>query len=103
MNKLYIDTRNNERIIVRLETKSEKFEQVSKASQDKAQAALPLIKNILEEANLKPHEVSEVIVETGTGSFTGLRVGVSIANALSFGLLVKINGKKLSDLATPKY
>jgi len=34
-------------------------------------------------------------VETGPGSFTGLRVGVSVANALGFSLGISVNGKKM--------
>ncbi|MFH1536127.1 MAG: hypothetical protein ABIC96_03620 [Patescibacteria group bacterium] len=34
-------------------------------------------------------------VETGPGSFTGLRVGVSVANALGFALNIPVNGKKM--------
>ena len=34
-------------------------------------------------------------VETGPGSFTGLRVGVSVANALGYSLGIPVNGKKI--------
>lgn len=34
-------------------------------------------------------------VETGPGSFTGIRVGVSVANALGYSLGIPVNGKIL--------
>jgi tRNA threonylcarbamoyladenosine biosynthesis protein TsaB len=103
MNTLYIDTRDNKRIIVRLKTKNSTFEEESKASKDKAQATLPLIKKVLERAKIKTEDIAEIQIETGPGSFTGLRVGISIANAISFASLIKINGKKIGDLEVPRY
>ena len=40
-------------------------------------------------------ELEGIEVETGPGSFTGLRVGVSVANALGFALGIPVNGKKV--------
>lgn len=103
MNKLYIDTRDNKNIIVCLETNNKTFEQKSEASIEKAQTALPLIEKVLKEAGLKIRDISEIKVETGPGSFTGLRVGISIANALSFAGLIKVNGKNLGETELPQY
>lgn len=102
-NILYIDTRDNKRIIVRLKTNKKEFKFESKARKEKAQATLPLIDKILKKANLNLNEIDEIRVERGPGSFTGLRVGISIANALSFALGKKVNGKALGSIETPKY
>ncbi len=103
MNKLYIDTRDNRRIIVRLETADQQFEEKSIASKNKAQATLPLIEKILKKANLEISDINEINVEKGPGSFTGLRVGISIANALSFAGSIRVNGKKLGEIELPQY
>ena len=103
MNKLYIDTRDNKRIIVRLDKNGRKFEEKSVASKNKAQAALPLIEKILNRAKLKISDINEIHVERGPGSFTGLRVGISMANALSFAGLIRVNGKKLGVNEPTKY
>ena len=103
MNSLYIDTRDNKRIVVRLQAKSKTFEQSSEAHKDKAQAALPLIEKVLKQAGLKVSDIEEIKVETGPGSFTGLRVGISIANALSFANSIKINGKQIGEIEEPSY
>lgn len=42
------------------------------------------IKNILERNNLTIHNLDAVAIASGPGSFTGLRVGVSLAKALTF-------------------
>ncbi len=103
MNKLYIDTRDNRRIVVRLEIKSKISEEKSVASVKKAQATLPLIEKLLKKAKLGISDISEINVERGPGSFTGLRVGISIANALSFAGLIRVNGKKIGEIESPQY
>lgn len=103
MNRLYIDTRDNKRIVVRLEIQKETFEEKSVASVKKAQATLPMIEKLLKRARLGISDIDEIKVEMGPGSFTGLRVGISIANALSFAGLIRINGKKVGEIETPIY
>ena len=41
----------------------------------------PAVQSLLDEANLKPHDVAEVLVSAGPGSYTGLRVGVVSAKS----------------------
>jgi len=103
MNSIYIDTRDNKQIIIKVEKDGQVLEEKSEANVNRAQAALPIIERLLKQADLKIEEIDEVKVETGPGSFTGLRVGVSIANALAFGLNVKVNGKPLGEIEMPQY
>lgn len=101
MNKLIIDTTEGKKTTIELQ--SEK--QVDKITQDnvrKSQAALILIGELLKRNEIKPTDIDEIEVNTGPGSFTGTRVGVAIANALGFGLNVKVNGSK-SKQAAPRY
>jgi tRNA threonylcarbamoyladenosine biosynthesis protein TsaB len=50
------------------------------------------IKNLLEKQAHNIHDVSGIMVYEGPGSFTGLRIGISVANALADGLSVPIVG-----------
>lgn len=101
MNKLIIDTTDNKRTSITLQAKD--FEdQIIEESVPRSQATLVIIDKLLKKNNLKPNQIEEIEVNTGPGSFTGTRVGVAIANALGFGLDVKVNGSK-SKNATPKY
>ena len=90
--KLYIDTSNSEKIIVGLD--DERFETASR--EDKSQKLLPFIDELLKEHGKEIGEITSIEVHTGPGSFTGLRVGVSVANALGWSLGVPVNGKDLS-------
>ncbi len=60
-----------------------------------SQVILPLIERLLKENNLDFKDLVGIEVATGPGSFTGLRVGVSVANALGFSLGIPINGKEI--------
>ena len=100
---LFIDTSSNKEIVVGLRSNGKKFEKELKIDQNKAQVTLPMIDKIFKEHNVELSEITSVRVKTGPGSFTGVRVGISIANALSFVLKVPINEKKHGELAEPTY
>lgn len=90
--KLYIDTRNSEKVVVGLDKK--RIERLSK--KEKSQAVLQLIKELLEGSGKSIQDIKEVKVETGPGSFTGLKVGVSVANTLGWSLGVPVNQKDIA-------
>ncbi len=91
MNILYIDATKREEIFVELEINGEKYK---KSLEDfKSENILSLIKKILEENKIEPKDLNEIKVNPGPGSFTGIRIGISIANALGFALGVPVNGK----------
>ena len=48
------------------------------------------IQDLLNAKGLTFHKIEGVVVYKGPGSFTGLRIGISVANALAYGLNVSI-------------
>ncbi len=60
-----------------------------------SQVLLPLIKKLLEKNNINFKDLKGIEVELGPGSFTGLKIGASVANALGFSLNIPVNGKDL--------
>lgn len=97
---LFIDTASSE-LKVSLIVNSKQYK--LKKKHEKAQVLLPLIDEILEKHNLSVRDIDEIMVNTGPGSFTGLRVGISIANTLGRFLKIPINGRKIGELEEPKY
>ena len=59
-----------------------------------SQALIPLITKILKAKKISLSDLSGIEVNPGPGSFTGTRVGVSVANALGYALSIPVNGKK---------
>ena len=100
---LKINTVNKDEVIVDLEDKTKK-KNVSLIQRQKlgSQALLPLIAKILKKTKTDFSEISAVEVNPGPGSFTGTRVGVTVANVLGFILDIPVNGKK-ENIVVPKY
>lgn len=88
-----IDTTRADEIKVVLEDSKTKIRDQLIAKQAKgSQMLLSLIAQILKKNNKKITDIKEIKVNPGPGSFTGTRVGVSVANALGFALDVPVNG-----------
>lgn len=53
---------------------------------DLSRQALPKISDMIKEAKLKPTDIDKIMVVNGPGSFTGIRVGVTIAKTFAYTL-----------------
>ena len=89
---LHIDTSIAGAII--LELNGEHFEQQSE--RDKSQRLIPFIQQTLAAKGKTISDLSEISLFTGPGSYTGLRVGAAVAQMLSWGLKIKLNGEEVN-------
>src|SRR3989344_4845508 len=62
-----------------------------KIGKNKVQITLPMIDKLLKEQGVSLKDLTLIEVNAGSGSFTGIRVGMAIANALSFALKIPVN------------
>lgn len=92
--KLYLNTSSNEKTIVALDG----LESIKDSKTQHSQVVIPMIENLLSKKNKNINDVTEIEVFEGPGSFTGLRVGIAIANALGFALKIPVNSKMPSKL-----
>ena len=95
--KLYIDTTETEVITIKFDDRVYK----TNSKKEKAQRLLPFIIEKLNEENIDVTKITEVNVNTGPGSFTGIRVGVAVASTLGWALGIPVNGKKLANGKMP--
>lgn len=99
---LKIDTTKSENIIVELKISDRKTERLTESQKPGSQVLLPMIVKILKKNKKTLSDLTSVEVNTGPGSFTGTRIGVTVANTLGFALNIPVNGKK-GKIAVPVY
>lgn len=100
MYKIYIDaTKRYEKEVRLVKTDGDEKNEtlISKASGDLD--IVSTINRILNENKLTPSQIDEFVPNTGPGSFTGIKIGVTIANTLGWAL-----GKlQINNLYKPYY
>lgn len=90
MYKLFIDT-HDQSIIYGLyldEVLIKNIECVS--GRRHGDTAMPALDKFLKDAGIKTADINEIIVDVGPGSFTGVRIGVTIAKMLAYTLNITI-------------
>src|SRR5438045_2950396 len=100
---LFIDTTNNKEMTVGLKIEGKDFIEKKELDTRKAQVVLPILEELLKKHKLRLENLTAVEVNSGPGSFTGIRVGLSIANTLGFLLQIPVNGGKVGELAEAEY
>lgn len=102
MNILLIDTTDRNEVKITIKTSRGNFEKIG-VREGEADVTLLTIEKVLREANVGLSEIQDIQIKEGPGSFTGIRIGVSIANTLSFALSKSVNEKTLGELVEPIY
>ncbi len=91
---LEISTEDSTAVKVFLKKEGKVVAELSQENQRGSQVLLPMIVQIMRENDVHFKDLTGMEVHTGPGSFVGLRVGVSVAQAMGFALGIPVNGKK---------
>lgn len=83
MNSLLLDSTYKD-LSVGLAVNGEVFETVYEAYQRQSELMIPEIDRILKTHKVAPKEVNEIVVTHGPGSYTGLRIALTIAKVYSY-------------------
>ena len=84
MINLFIDTSNDELIIAILKDDVILAKKSKKCRNEHSVYTVKYIDDVLKELGLEPNDVDNIMVVTGPGSFTGLRIGVSVAKTYAY-------------------
>lgn len=90
MRYLYIDTSSSFLYTSIVEDNTIIAEIKEEYGQSLSEVALPKIVSMFEESNLKPTDIDKIIVVNGPGSFTGIRIGITIAKVYAWSLKIPI-------------
>jgi len=70
--------------------------------EQKGEDLLEKVARIFNQFKLKIKALKGIIVTVGPGSFTGIRIGLTLANTLGYLLKIPVVGLKTSEFKTPK-
>lgn len=65
-------------------------EQVTNVKKNHSIRVMPAIQTLMNEADIKPEDLEKIIVTNGPGSYTGVRIGVTIAKTLAWTLNIPL-------------
>ena len=87
---LYIDTSSSYLYTGIVENEKIKQEIKKEYGHDLSQVALPEVVSMFENTGITPKDITKIIVVNGPGSFTGIRIGITIAKVYAWSLKVPI-------------
>ena len=92
MYSLYIDTHYTEVSVVLFKDKKILDKETVKTSLKHSVITMPTIKDVIERNNITVDDIGEILVCNGPGSFTGVRIGVTIGKTMAFlrGIPIKV-------------
>ncbi len=92
MRALAIDTSNLVMGIAVISDDRITGEMITNLKKNHSVRLMPAIDQLLKDVDMKPAELDRIIVANGPGSYTGVRIGVSIAKTLAWALNIPIAG-----------
>lgn len=87
---LYIDTSSSYLYTAIVENGKVRKKIKKEYGHELSEVALPEIVSMFENTAITPHDITKIIVVNGPGSFTGIRIGITIAKVYAWSLKVPI-------------
>lgn len=90
MRYLFINTSTKKLIVAIVIDNEIKFQYCEDTSIDLSANIMPIIDEAFNKANLTPNDIDAIFVTNGPGSFTGIRIGLTIAKVMAWSLNIKV-------------
>ncbi|UIK48387.1 tRNA (adenosine(37)-N6)-threonylcarbamoyltransferase complex dimerization subunit type 1 TsaB [Staphylococcus pettenkoferi] len=92
MNYLLIDTSNQPLSVALVKDDKVEAEINSNEKRNHSAQLMPAVEKLFESASFTKNEVDAIVVAQGPGSYTGLRIGVTVAKTLAYSLDAELYG-----------
>ncbi|KKS46446.1 hypothetical protein A3J20_05870 [Candidatus Gottesmanbacteria bacterium RIFCSPLOWO2_02_FULL_42_29] len=99
---LYINSADKDSVKVSLKAQNGRLWKKSAKRSLSSQALLGVIEKLLKDAGIKITDLTKIEFFRGPGSYTGLKVGATVANTLGWLLKIPVNGQK-NKIVLPDY
>ena len=90
MRYLFIDSATTNLVVAIIENEELVYIYDSADGHDTSGKMMPVLAQAFEKANLKPQDIDKIFVVTGPGSFTGIRVGLTVSKTMAYSLNIPI-------------
>ncbi|MBO9131415.1 tRNA (adenosine(37)-N6)-threonylcarbamoyltransferase complex dimerization subunit type 1 TsaB [Bacillus sp. 165] len=97
MKVLAIDTSNYTMGVALLDGDTVVGEIITNLKKNHSVRLMPAIEQLMKECEIKPNQLEKIVVASGPGSYTGVRIGVTVAKTMAWSLNIPIVG--VSSLA----
>lgn len=92
MKVLAIDTSNNSLGVAVTNSEQVIGEYITNLKKNHSVRVMPAIEKLLQDCEMKPKDLEKIVVAKGPGSYTGVRIGVTIAKTLAWTLNIPLVG-----------
>ncbi|MGG5254744.1 tRNA (adenosine(37)-N6)-threonylcarbamoyltransferase complex dimerization subunit type 1 TsaB [Neobacillus sp. SM06] len=106
MTILAIDTSNNPLGVALVEEDKVLGEYITNLKKNHSIRIMPAIQTLMNECEKEPKDLTKIVVAKGPGSYTGVRIGVTIAKTLAWSLnipLVGVSSLEILAAGTGRY
>ncbi len=90
MKSLFINTSTKQLIIAIVDDMEIKYLYSEENSNELSSKIMPIIDEAFTKTDLKPNDIDTIFVTNGPGSFTGIRIGLTIAKVMAWSLKIKV-------------
>ncbi|UXR77824.1 MULTISPECIES: tRNA (adenosine(37)-N6)-threonylcarbamoyltransferase complex dimerization subunit type 1 TsaB [unclassified Staphylococcus] len=92
MYSLLIDSSNQPLAVALMKGDEVLVSYTSAVKQNHSVQLMPQVASLIETANITPQDLTNIVVAQGPGSYTGLRIGVTVAKTLAYTLNANLYG-----------
>ena len=90
MKSLFIDTSTDKMVVAIVVDDKVEYLCKENRGRDLSVSLMPTIEEAFSKTNQKPNDIDTIFVANGPGSFTGIRMGVTVAKTMAWGLHLKV-------------